>query len=337
MENGKIKVWLPAIQAGSGADVYTRRLAVALERRGITACISWFPLSHELLPFLLKHARPPAGTDIVIANSWIGYAFRRSNLPLIVVVHHCIFNSELRSYKSALQSFYHRYIVEPREVLSLHEADAVVAVSNYVAEQLRHRLGVDKVKVIYNWIETDLFRPLPVEPRRDRPFRLLFVGRPKRLKGIDMLAPLMRRLGEEFELHLTADPQECKKMNLPANVIPIGRLAEQELIRAYQECDALLLPSRAEGFGFTALEAMACGKPVIASNNTALPEIVADGVTGILCNTDDISAFENACRLLASDPYSCAAMGSKGSQRAVEKFSEARSVENYIFLMNRFL
>lgn len=337
MKNGKIKVWLPAIQAGSGTDVYTRRLAAALERNGITAQISWFPLSHELLPFLLRRALPPLGTDIIITNSWNAFAFRHFGLPLVAVVHHCVFDPELQPYKNFSQTFYHRFFAEPREVRSLRVADAVVAVSHCVADHLRQKLGMNGVEVIHNWVDTELFKPQPLQARGDRPFRLLFVGKPSRLKGGDLLAPLMHRLGAAFELRFTVQPQDCRNMNLLANMIPVGKLSEQDVIRAYQTCDALLLPSRAEGFGYTALEAMACGKPVIASKNTALPEIVADGVTGILCDTNDMGAFANACRLLADDPELCSVMGNAGRQRAVESFSEAMSVECYIHLIREFL
>lgn len=337
MESGRIKAWLPAIRAGSGTDIYTRRLAAALERHGITAVITWFPLSHELLPALLLLAQPPSGTDIIIANSWNAFAFKRIGLPLVAVVHHCVFDPELRSYKSELQYVYHRFFAEPREVRSLHAADAVVAVSHYVAKHLQQKHGMNGVEVIYNWVDTELFKPQPQEARRDRPFRLLFVGKPSPLKGGDLLTPLMRRLGAGFELRLTVNPRDCRKMNLPANMIPMGQLTEQDMVHAYRSCDALLLPSRAEGFGYAALEAMACGKPVIASNNTALPEIVTDGISGILCNNGELDAFSNACQRLADDRVFCLVMGSAGRQRAVERFSESVAATPYFNMVNRLI
>lgn len=337
MENGKIKVWLPAIQAGSGADVYTRRLAASLECHGIAAQITWFPLSHELLPALLQRTQPPPGTDIIIANSWNGFAFERAGLPLVVIVHHCVFDPGLRPYKSVLQSLYHRFLAEPREVRSLHAADAVVTVSHYVANHLQQKLGMDGAKVIHNWVDTELFKPQPQGARGYRPFRLLFVGKPSLLKGGDLLAPLMRRLGADFELRVTAESQDCLKMDLPANIIPVGKLTEQDMVRAYQECDAVLLPSRAEGFGYAALEAMACGKPVIASDNTALPEIVQDGNTGILCRTGDVGAFADACRRLAKDAALCLKMGGAGRARVLALSTEQAALHSYLHLMERLV
>lgn len=337
MENGKIKVWLPAIQAGSGTDVYTKRLAAALERHGLAVQITWFPLSHELLPVLLRRTRPPLGTDIIIANSWSGFVFRQFGLPLVVVVHHCVFDPDLRPYKSFSQILYHRFIAEPREVRSLRAADAVVAVSHCVANHLRQKLGMNGAEVIHNWVDIELFRPHPQEVRGDGPFRLLFVGKLSRLKGGDMLAPLMRKLGGDFELRFTAEPQNCRSMNLPVNMIPIGRLAEQDMVRAYQKCDAVLLPSRTEGFGYTALEAMACGKPVIASNNTALQEIVQDGTTGILCNTGDVDAFAEACQRLVVDAELCLMMGEAGRARVLAQFSERAALRPYLHLIEHLV
>lgn len=333
MENGKLKVWLPAIRANSGADVYTTRLAAALERQGMAAQITWFPLPHELLPALLRHAKPPAGTDILIVNSWNGFAFRHTGLPRVAVVHHCSFDPELRRYKSALQSLYHHFLAEPREAKTLRTADAVVAVSRHVASHLQQKTGMNDVEVIHNWVDTGLFKPLPQKARGNRPFSLLFAGRLSRLKGGDLLAPLMRRLGTAFELRFTMDPQDCRNMPLPENMIPIGRLSEQEMVGAYQACDALLLPSRAEGFGYTVLEAMACGKPVVASNNTALPEIVVDDVTGILVDPGDMESLIRACRLLADNPALCSEMGSAGRQRAIESFSEHALIGRYTRLL----
>lgn len=337
MENGKIKVWLPAIRAGSGTDVFTCRLATALEHHGMTAHIDWFPLSRELLPSLLLQVQPPTGTDIIIANSWNAFAFRRAGLPLVAVVHHCSFDSAFESYKGRLQALYHRFIAAPREARSLQSADAVVAVSHYVARHLRDRLNIGDAEVIHNWVDTEIFSPSPQQARAEGPFRLLFVGKPTRLKGGDLLIPLMQRLGAGFELRIAAHPQDCRGITAAHNIILFGKLTQQEMVQAYRECDALLLPSRTEGFGYAALEAMACGRPVIASNSAALPEIVADAVTGILCREGDWEVFADACRKLASDAVICSTLGGAGRQRAVEVFGAKVVSMHYVELIKRII
>lgn len=328
----KIKAWLPAIAVGTGTDVFTRRLADALEKQGISVRITWIPRYFELIPHCLKIMAPPFGTDVVIVNSWNGFAFKRYRLPLIVVVHHASFEADLAPYKSRLQRLYHRWFAVPREAHSLRVADAVVAVSAYVADRVRERYRVENVEVIHNWVDTERFCPALQAVRGRGPFRLLFVGKPTRLKGADLLAPVMRELGEEFELHVTATAEECSWLGLPSNVHFLGRLSEDRLIRAYQHCDALLCPSRSEGFGYAVLEAMACGKPVIASKATALTELVVDGVTGVLCELNNITEIVAACRQLSDNPAGCCKMGIAARGMAIEK---NRDVQPYVEVIRR--
>lgn len=337
MINGQLKVWLPAVRADSGADVYTQRLAAALERHGVLAEISWFPLRYEFAPFLLKNISPPAGTDIVIANSWNAFAFKRAGLPLIVIEHHCVFDPAFKPFQSTAQNLYHRSLIKPYAMRSFRAADAIVAVSDFTARSLRRNAGLENVEVIYNWIDMGIFCPTTEDQPTGRSFRLLYVGNPSRRKGADLLAPIMRKLGTDFELHFTSgfktENMDCDQFNM----VRLGKLSNEELVQAYKECDALIFPTRFEGFGYAALEAMACGKPVITSNNTALPEVVADGGTGILCDTGDVAAFADACRLLADDPALRLSMGEAGRRRAVEQFSESSVFEHYINLIERLV
>jgi glycosyltransferase involved in cell wall biosynthesis len=144
----------------------------------------------------------------------------------------------------------------------------------------------------------------------------------------------MQKLGPAFELRYTTGLRTRQSDPIPANMQPLGWLDETGVIRAYQECDALLFPSRFEGFGYVALEAMACGKPVVASNSSALPEVVENGVTGILCEPDNIDAFVEACSRLACNPALCACMGEAARKRVTRSFSEEAIVPLYIRLFN---
>jgi glycosyltransferase involved in cell wall biosynthesis len=86
-------------------------------------------------------------------------------------------------------------------------------------------------------------------------------------------------------------------------------------------CDAVLLPSRVEGFGYVLVEAMAAGIPCIASNASSIPEIVQDGITGILHAVGDSGALTTAIVDLLSNPERARAMGEAGARVASEKFS----------------
>jgi glycosyltransferase involved in cell wall biosynthesis len=120
-------------------------------------------------------------------------------------------------------------------------------------------------------------------------------------------------------------------------MVLLGRLSEKELIDEYQKCDALLFPSRFEGFGYVALEAMSCGKPVVATDSSSIPEVVENGVSGLLCPIDDIEAFVNACSQLEENKELCVKTGEEGRKRAVEVFSEDEIVGQYIDLYSNLL
>lgn len=337
-EAGKrIKIWFPAIKGKSGADVYTRRLADALQHRGIATEITWFSPYYQFVPYLLRNVPPPSGTHIIHTNSWNGFAFKCPRIPLVVTEHHCVLDPKYRPYKNLAQHIFHETMIRRFEMASFRVASVITTVSHFTASSLTNTLGIYSSRVIHNWVDTTVFVPLTKNvPSGRRPFRLLFVGNLSTRKGADLLVPIMRELGPEFELRFTSGLRALKTTELTHNMVPLGRLTEEsELIKAYHHCDALLFPSRFEGFGYVALEAMACGKPVIAANNSALPEVVKNGETGILCQTDDISAFVSAIRNLAYDPETLRQYGKAARRHAEELFSEDIIIPQYISLYEK--
>lgn len=331
MENGRIKAWLPAVRSGSGSEVFTLRLATALEKNGIATHITWYTKWDELIPLRMILAVPPPKVDVIITNSWTSYAVNGNKQPIITIVHHAIFDPALNIYKNFWQKLYHKFFAEPRERRSLTTADAIITVSDYVARNIRSRYGIANVKVLPNWIDTEKFLPAPSYTKMSRPFRLLFIGRPTTLKGAKMLSPIMKSLGPDFELWISATRKECDQLALPGNTTYLGRLDEPELIAAYQQSDALLCPSYSEGFGYVALEAMACGKPVIASNTGGLKELITDNVNGILCRPNCINDFVEACRHISTNFDDYVSMGKASRSIAVEKYSNELSYVELVF------
>lgn len=332
-----MKIWFPAVTGGSGTDVFTSRLAKALQRRGVEAEITWFPTHYQFVPQLLRSIRPPAGTDIVHVNAWNGFAFKRAGLPLVVTEHQGVFGTGNRPYRSAWQTLYHLAVIRPYVRASLHAATAVTVVSCYAADGLKRTLAYQLAQPIYNFVDCDEFVPGSPLPQTG-PFRLLFVGNWSSLKGSEVLMAVMRQLGPTFQLRFTSGLKDLRPSTITNNMIPLGRLTRREdIAREYQNCDAVIVPSFFEGFGYVALEGMACGKPVIASNNSAIPEVVEDQVTGILCPTGDVEAFTAACRYMAENRDVAQRYGDAGRERALSVFSENIIVPRYIALYERLL
>lgn len=281
----------------------------------------------------------PNGTNIVLANSWNGFAFRRPVTKLVVVEHHCIFDSAYISYRSFPQAIFHEQMIRRFEQAGMQAADALVAVSSYTAQKLHEALGGSVAEVIYNGVDTDFFSPCSDAKTsvKNRTRHLLFVGNLSRRKGADLLPDIMRKLGPGYELGYTSSLRTNNTYANMPGMQPLGHLNMEQLVGAYREADLVLFPTRLEGFGYVAAEAMACGTPVVATNCSALPELIENGVTGRLCPMDDTTAFADAVRELTGDPERLTEMGQLARTKASGCFNANRMVEKYLTLFDRLL
>jgi starch synthase len=334
-----MNIWLPFVEAGSGVDVFTRSLALALRKAGHHAIEQKFPHLLQYAPWFLSGISPPTGTDIVLANSWNGFAFARPGCRLVTVEHHCIFDWAFLPHRSKAQSLFHETLVRRCETASFRAADAIVAVSRYTADSLRTALGVVATQIIHNGVDTHFFSPADTPRKRaaEEPFRLLFVGNLSRRKGADLLLPIMRALGEGYELRYTSGLRGHPRTVAGANLHRLSWLDTVQLREQYRQVDLLLLPSRLEGFGYAAMEAMACGTPVVASSGSSLPELVADGVTGSLCSVDDVNAFARAIRRFRNDARLLERCGLAARDRAEQFFTLDHMSQQYLSLFKGLL
>jgi len=267
------------------------------------------------------------------------------------------------------------------EATAYSYASAIIAVSHGMrADVLAAYPSVDpdRVHVVHNGIDTTVYRPDPA--RRvgtavpdglyrtalekfgvpdDRPF-VLFVGRITRQKGIGHLLAAAKGFADDVVLVLCASspdtPQIGEETRLaveqlqqqrgPSSVIWIQDQAERtDLIQLFSHALAFVCPSVYEPLGIVNLEAMACETAVIASAVGGIPEVVVDGVTGLLVPYDaaDPTGLEHglarAVNDLAGDPARARSMGIAGRERAVADFSwdaiAAQTVEVYRGALSR--
>ena len=151
--------------------------------------------------------------------------------------------------------------------------------------------------------------------------RVLFVGRFDRQKGTDVLLAALSQLQDSAFGYLVGDTVlgDDALTSMPPNARTTGWLSPSEIEAFYQSADIVVVPSRWEGFGLIAVEAMRAGLPVIASRVGGLPEIVEDGVTGLLIPPEDTAALVNALRDLSYERLS--AMGRAGRERFQRHFT----------------
>ena len=177
---------------------------------------------------------------------------------------------------------------------------------------------------------TDVLEQYGVDPNRPN---VVFVGRITRQKGLPVLLRAAAQLGREVQLVLCAGQPDTPELahevtdlvsNLRATrsgVIWIeGMLTRHEVIQLLSHAPAFVCPSLYEPLGIVNLEAMACGNAVVASNVGGIPEVVADGETGLLVPPDKPNALADALNTLARDPERANAMGDAGRQRTISDF-----------------
>ncbi|WP_043476848.1 glycogen synthase [Streptomyces collinus] len=285
------------------------------------------------------------GRELVHSHTW--YANLAGHLakllygvPHVVTAHSL---EPLRPWKAeqlgggyALSSWTERTAVEA--------ADAVIAVSGAMREDILAcypALDPARVHVVHNGIDTALYRPdhgtdaltrHGIDPAR--PF-VLFVGRITRQKGVPHLLRAVRDIDPGAQVVLCAGApdtpeidrefrelyEELSRVRAGVSWIP-QMLPRADVIQLLTRAAVFVCPSVYEPLGIVNLEAMACGTPVVASRVGGIPEVVADGRTGLLVDVDD--AFEaNLARALDTvlgDPEAARRMGEAGRVRAVEEF-----------------
>jgi starch synthase len=243
-------------------------------------------------------------------------------------------------------------------------ADAVIAVSAGMrADILAAYPFADpgRVHVIHNGIDTELYRSDPPPPDEltrfgidpDRPI-VLFVGRITRQKGLTDLVAAASAFDERIQLVLCAGAPDTEEIAAESEAAVAALSAQRDGVIWLRDilprdqtrnllaaATVFVCPSVYEPLGIVNLEAMACGTAVVAAAVGGIPEVVTDGVTGVLIARDDPAAFRaglsDAVNALCADPERAARLGRAGRDRAVVEFDwhtiAARTVELYQSLL----
>ena len=172
MMQRRLALSFPMIRTGTGAEIWTLRLAELLEQRGHKVELSEISHVFQYAPWLAP-VSIPATVDAVIANSWTAAAFVRRGVPLVSVCHLVVQDPVLTPFKSFAQARFHTHFVTPMERAAARRAQRNVAVSDYTARQMNDVLGIDDVTVIENAVDTDFFTPS--QTPRDRSGRRIGV------------------------------------------------------------------------------------------------------------------------------------------------------------------
>ncbi len=210
----------------------------------------------------------------------------------------------------------------------LRELDKVITISDFLRNDLVNyfRLPSKLVERVYWGTDVDTFKPANVDGGY-----MLFVGRHVPYKGIQDLVDLSHEL--KFPLVVAGDGIEkdrleeyAKQKGAPVKFM--GKVPLSELIRLYQGCSFYITASRWEGFGLPLIEAGSSGKPVIAPDNSAHPEVVVDSKTGLIYrNKGELLA---AAKSLVDDPIKRVDLGFAARAHVMQKFDMHQTADRYM-------
>jgi glycosyltransferase involved in cell wall biosynthesis len=332
-----MKIYFRLTDSGGGANILINGIADALRREGHEFYLDYLPRWVDIVPpagRFFPNAWP--GAEIIHGDVFTG--FYPTDKPFIFTLHHVVHDASL-TYRSLTQRLYYQ-LLKRYEQRAINHAAAVVCPSDFTRRELDRVFDCKNARLIYNGIETEFFRPVPAERSKhgipNNKTVLLFTGNLLRRKGCDLLPKIMRELGPDYLLLLTSGMRSTRPLQIE-NCINLGSVPGERLPEIYSLCDMLLFPTRLEGFGLSVAEAMACARPVVTSRCSALPELVDDGTTGLLCSPDNVDEFVKKVRWLRKHPEERAAMGTAARQRIVEHFSLQRMTNNYMALYRELL
>lgn len=224
-----------------------------------------------------------------------------------------------------------------RPIPRVYRDVAVQAVSHSTADDLARR-GFDRahIAVIPNGVDLSRYSPDPAEPRFAEP-TLLYLGRLKRYKRVDLILRAVARLrerGRPVRLIVAGRGDHAKalrrlraELDLEAVVEMRGFVDDDEKLRLFRRAWVHVLTSPKEGWGITNLEAAACGTPTVASDSPGLRDSVVDGETGLLVPHADVDALADALERLLADDALRARLGD-GARVFAERFSWRKAIDD---------
>src|SRR4051812_18440989 len=286
-----------------------------------------------------------SGVDVIHAHWAIPtgpaavMAARKLNVPSIITMH----GGDVYVNPEQGYDFPTRWYVRPALRWTLRHAGALTAITEDCRQHaLRAGAPAEHIRLVFNGTDLRRFSPVDNGDRRDPRFgpHMIFACRqlfPR--KGIRFLLEAAAELKPKFpdlKIVLAGDGFErpelarlADQLGIAQDVTFLGWVPNADLPPYYRAAAVSVIPSLEEGFGIPAAEAMGCEVAVVASDAGGLPEVVENGVTGIVVPRGDSQALAQAIGSLLADPQRRRQMGQAGRERALRLFDWDRTAEQF--------
>jgi glycosyltransferase involved in cell wall biosynthesis len=292
--------------------------------------------------------------DIVQDNQCLGYGLllieRQLGLPILGTIHHPI-TVDRRLEMEAAESWYKRltlrrwYAFVDMQTQVARRLERIITVSENSFKDIvtDHQVDPDRMAVVPVGVDIDLFKPLPeveVVPGR----LVTTASADVAMKGLKFLLEAVAKLRtERDDVHLVvigkrkpggASDATIKRLGLEDHVEFVTGVTERRIIELYSEAEMAVVPSLYEGFSLPAIEAMACGTPLVGTTGGAVPEVIGkDGDTAMVVPPGDSEALAAKIRWGLEQEDLRGTIGTRGRQRIVDRWSwkhtAVKTVEQY--------
>lgn len=350
----------------NAASTHTEKWAIALSERGWEVEILSF-LSAEL-PKVKVHLIPRlAGdkVDVILRRNWVRdrvaqikpdlihshYATSFGLLGALTGRHPLVISawgSDIFSFPRT--SFLHRKLLQ----WILTRADVLCSSSKIMAREMYRYIDAERtIEIIPFGVDTTRFSPPRKEdvsyPRSLKDNKVVF-GVAKGLHpvyGLDLLIEAFAQVHHHFPqtlLRIAGEgPQRgplenlAEKLGVSEQIEWLGQIPNADVAGFYQKVDIVVIPSREESFGVTAVEGSACARPIIASRIGGLTEVILEGETGLLFSSESISELGEAMEQLIKDPTLRDRLGRQGRENVLRNYDWQRNVTQMELVYKRVL
>ncbi|MDP9073205.1 MAG: glycosyltransferase family 4 protein, partial [Actinomycetota bacterium] len=335
----EFRTWIDAVEFGLMCTAgFPEPLTFSLRiRRELAARRGCFDLVHDNQCF-------GRGLLGVMADGW----------PLLATLHHPITVDRALDLSHAatfgrqlsLRRWYGFLAMQKRVA---RQVPRIVTVSESSKRDITAQMGVrpDQLAVVPVGVDHTRFRPLP--DRRRQPGRIMTTASADvPLKGLVPLLEALAKLRVEHDADLVVVgkpraasrvEETIERLGLAGAVSFVSDVSDERLVEMYAEAAVAVVPSLYEGFSLPAIEAMACGVPLVATTGGALPEVVGtDGETGLLVPPGDPSALAAALGRVLGDADLAARLSAAGRRRVLDRFTwracAEGTVDNYRWVLD---
>jgi len=311
----------------------------------------------------LKHARKLLKEEkIDIIHHMMPFAYRNSFNPLSLFgitkdypfvvgpaeIPHVFYEDDYTAYhgeKSGLIIYYlmrmlkkrtgeGKFLLDYLSAKTAKDCDILVAVDEETKRKFSKIISSKKIRVIPHGVDLGEFKYSPFQPNHN----IMTVGSLIKRKGFDYVIKAMPRVLEDYsdaKLHIVSDgPRReilerlAKELNVDKRVVFQGKVSNEELKEFYKNCRVFCAPYLSHGFSIANLEAMATGRPVVATNINA-NNMVEDGNTGFLVPVTDEDAIADAILKIFGDDELAHKMGAEGRKKVEGKYDWRKIAKEY--------